>query len=1425
MSINNVIINTINNSIQSAIGKNSSTTALSSEATFTGAWEQNSRPGVMVSCQTDNGGTLYFDFSVNGSDANTFPVSGFTLSSGIHEFHTAVKGARYFRVRLVNDSGAQSYLRLYTYYGQFRQGNAPLNQPIGSDSDAITVKAVQAGQQPDGTFSNTLQDGAAFRTTTNLGGTDLTGSLSDSAVGAQNIFTDVSGFPAGGGYIYIGTELIQYDSRDSSTQLTLTTGGRGSFGTTAAAHSSSDVVGEAYNSGILTLEGYTQVATKILSSNTGTGYFQWYSDIAGTDIIRTISPPYVNINTYDYLAAPSFGPYVRYVWINTQNSDTTDFFLETDFYTKSISAQVLTMNSTILPAMTSNLTRSVVVGKQPDGDFTNIPTDGAAFSNTTTLGASTILTQTSLVDNSTTNIPVAARDGIAVDDYLRIEDEYVKVTGGTGSGAGTLTATRAQLGSTAVQHDIDLTISTVGENYTDNTYANVSTTGGTGSGLTLNITVSDGIITVVSVNTYGSGGYVSGDIVTPNGTTLGNATGAGAITLGVLPAVSRSYIANSVVDGQTVTWFDSDGYNTIELLILADQQSVTNGIELQFTDDTGATTPSVRIRDFYTFSSINVTSGRFLLDINTASDGYRIIYTNGTVAQGSFYTESTLKTNGKDAKTKLSEDLQADTNVTNTRSVISGEIPNGTYSNVSLDTRSNVNVNVNSSLTSFDEITVSNTKPVEQLKFVYGIPPNVEPREPPFLSPGTSIQVSTVGDASTAQSQSIYMPKSNSFTKGTLSLNTANYFQIQSAVPTSYYVWFNDEKTLEPSATGTGIQVDIFTSTLTAGGSGYTDDTYTNVATTTSGSGTGLTLDITTSAGIITDYAINEYGSGYVATDTLTPDSTTLGGGSSGLVTIDSYSSTPSSVATLVTAAINGSGAAITAVATSSIVTCTNDANGAVTSASVFDYSSINGGPFMPTVSNSTITTTTGNPLLNITSGNGLGDYAVMRGSRQIKYLPGQGVVVRFSAIFDSSSSDTLQFAGVGNSTNGLYVGYNCSQFGIRHQYGGIHAIRTLEITETTTGSGDVTVTVDGVDFIIPLSASSLTPIQSANEIAATDFSSSLYSVDSVVENGGTGSAYIIFLSYRTTAGTGTESKFNYVDTGSTGATGSFVSTTTDETPNTTVVDSTKDDIAQVQFNIDKLDGTGPSGFTLDPQKGNVYQIQYQWLGFGRITFFIENSVDGRLFPFHQIRPMNSLTTTTLNQPDMQLSAFTVSSSADNTKTLQIGSMGAFIEGEMLLGEPFYSTSNSHTGISSASDNIMLAIRNPRTFKGITSQVVLKLRSLSISSSKSAANTRGITTFKLVIGGTPASTPEYQYFTSPLASPTYVSIPEAAANSLSSFTPILQASVGAEGGSVLDLTKENIQIQKNQNLYIIYDSSITSGTVDVSASVAWFELL
>jgi len=137
-----------------ASSTNNSTTPLASGATFTGTAEQNTQSDVMVSCITDNTGTLFFDFSVDGTNWNVFPTGGFTVASGIHEFHTAVKGPRYFRVRMVNNSGAQSYLRLYTYFGTFRHGNAPLNQSIGSDSDAIITRSVLVGATDGGQYIN-----------------------------------------------------------------------------------------------------------------------------------------------------------------------------------------------------------------------------------------------------------------------------------------------------------------------------------------------------------------------------------------------------------------------------------------------------------------------------------------------------------------------------------------------------------------------------------------------------------------------------------------------------------------------------------------------------------------------------------------------------------------------------------------------------------------------------------------------------------------------------------------------------------------------------------------------------------------------------------------------------------------------------------------------------------------------------------------------------------------------------------------------------------------------------------------------------------------------------------------------------------------------------------------------------------------------
>ncbi len=203
---------------------NSTTTALGSSETFTGKGIKNTRhQDVMVSCQTDADGTLYFDFSVDGSNWSPFPVEGFSVEAGIHEFHTAVKGPRWFRVRLVNGTAAQTYLRLVTYFGVFRQGNAPLKQTISADADALVVRSIDpsldlafgriGGMSEDSKFGGVIGMDAAdpTRDCWDWASDDLSGAL-------------VKVFPSSAATLYIASDAAGDTSLDFMVDVILSDG-------------------------------------------------------------------------------------------------------------------------------------------------------------------------------------------------------------------------------------------------------------------------------------------------------------------------------------------------------------------------------------------------------------------------------------------------------------------------------------------------------------------------------------------------------------------------------------------------------------------------------------------------------------------------------------------------------------------------------------------------------------------------------------------------------------------------------------------------------------------------------------------------------------------------------------------------------------------------------------------------------------------------------------------------------------------------------------------------------------------------------------------------------------------------------------------------------------------------------------------------
>lgn len=63
--------------------------------------------------------------------------------------------------------------------------------------------------------------------------------------------------------------------------------------------------------------------------------------------------------------------------------------------------------------------------------------------------------------------------------------------------------------------------------------------------------------------------------------------------------------------------------------------------------------------------------------------------------------------------------------------------------------------------------------------------------------------------------------------------------------------------------------------------------------------------------------------------------------------------------------------------------------------------------------------------------------------------------------------------------------------------------------------------------------------------------------------------------------------------------------------------------VSQSNWNIDTLDGTGPSKKTLDITKSQIFVIDFQWLGVGRIRYGFD--IDGILYYVHEIFNANNL--------------------------------------------------------------------------------------------------------------------------------------------------------------------------------------------------------
>jgi hypothetical protein len=67
----------------------------------------------------------------------------------------------------------------------------------------------------------------------------------------------------------------------------------------------------------------------------------------------------------------------------------------------------------------------------------------------------------------------------------------------------------------------------------------------------------------------------------------------------------------------------------------------------------------------------------------------------------------------------------------------------------------------------------------------------------------------------------------------------------------------------------------------------------------------------------------------------------------------------------------------------------------------------------------------------------------------------------------------------------------------------------------------------------------------------------------------------------------------------------------------------------------DPMDGTGPSGITVDWTKAQIFAFDFEWLGVGAVRFCLD--IDGRLYIVHQINHANNADAVYMSTPNLPL--------------------------------------------------------------------------------------------------------------------------------------------------------------------------------------------
>jgi hypothetical protein len=148
--------------------------------------------------------------------------------------------------------------------------------------------------------------------------------------------------------------------------------------------------------------------------------------------------------------------------------------------------------------------------------------------------------------------------------------------------------------------------------------------------------------------------------------------------------------------------------------------------------------------------------------------------------------------------------------------------------------------------------------------------------------------------------------------------------------------------------------------------------------------------------------------------------------------------------------------------------------------------------------------------------------------------------------------------------------------------------------------------------------------------------------------------------------------------------------------------------VPQTAWNIDTLDGTGQSGYTLNMLGGQVPEFKYIWHGLKNLTLELATDM-GVLLPCHRFSFVNSSTDVHLLNPSLPVSvSVTREAGTGANLTLKTGSWRAGVvvgSAGSLTGTRKFDYANIGVAAGANVRHVLLGLRNGATFKGMENHI------------------------------------------------------------------------------------------------------------------------